>query len=266
MPKRILVATDFSTRAEKALLRAKLIAARTGAALTLAHRPERLWAPAMIEARALLREIAVSFAEDGVRAEPLVETGEAAEGILSAADEADADLIIVGPHRDRVLGTFSGRTVERLVRSCRRPLLIAVMPPLAPYRRALLALDFDEASAAATRAALDLGVFDRLQVTVMHSAETTEGAFSSGAQEAIAARLQALLAELGSSGPGVRTIVTAGSPAQTILESASADDADLVILGTSQRKGPARLLIGSVAAEVLRDNTRDMLIVPVEHG
>jgi nucleotide-binding universal stress UspA family protein len=34
---RILVATDFSTRSDRALRRATLIARRTGAALTLLH-------------------------------------------------------------------------------------------------------------------------------------------------------------------------------------------------------------------------------------
>ena len=55
-----------------------------------------------------------------------------------------------------------------------------------------------------------------------------------------------------------------GSPARTILESAKKAGSDLIVLGTNQRKGFERALIGSVTADVIRDAHRDILIIPVD--
>lgn len=46
-----------------------------------------------------------------------------------------------------------------------------------------------------------------------------------------------------------------------ILDFAAAEDVDLIVMGTHGRRGPAHLLLGSVAAEVLRRSTRPVLVV-----
>ena len=55
-----------------------------------------------------------------------------------------------------------------------------------------------------------------------------------------------------------------GSPARSILEAAQEADSSLIVLGTNQRKGFERALIGSVTADVVRDAQRDVLIIPVD--
>ena len=57
----------------------------------------------------------------------------------------------------------------------------------------------------------------------------------------------------------VRTVLGRGAPA--IVERAAALNADLVVVGTGQRKGAARAL-GSVAGRVLRTARRPVLVVP----
>ncbi|HEX9800716.1 MAG TPA: universal stress protein [Thermoanaerobaculia bacterium] len=47
-----------------------------------------------------------------------------------------------------------------------------------------------------------------------------------------------------------------------ILDFAESDDVDLIVLGTHGRRGPAHLLIGSTAAELLRRSERAVLVVP----
>jgi nucleotide-binding universal stress UspA family protein len=65
--------------------------------------------------------------------------------------------------------------------------------------------------------------------------------------------------------PTTRTVTSLkGSPARTILETAQQLDSDLIVLGTNQRKGFERALIGSVTADVIRDSHRDVLIIPVD--
>jgi nucleotide-binding universal stress UspA family protein len=53
-----------------------------------------------------------------------------------------------------------------------------------------------------------------------------------------------------------------GDPARNIVEQAAAIDADLVVMGTHGRTGFERLLIGSVAEQVLRKAPCPVLLVP----
>ena len=283
---RILVATDFSSRSDRALRRATLIARRTGAALTLLHvvdaeEPPRLIAANQTEALSLLYETAETLRSgDGIEASPLVAIDDVAAGVLEAAEKIEADLIILGPHRKRVSDIFIGTTVERVVRRTRRPLLIAVPTPTAPYGRTLLALDFDEASRSAGRAALSMGIFDNTNVTIMHAFDTPAAGMLRRASETTDAidhyvanersqaidRLQELVRELGLPPSQHRVATIKGTAAGSIIESALSEHADLIVLGTNQRKGFERLLIGSVTENVIRDAHRDVLIIPSDQG
>ena len=118
MLRRIILATDFSTRSDRLLLRSKLIARETGAEIVLVHvvddqQPERLLAPAMMEARALLCETANTLREeDGLTATFTVKASDISAGILAAADEAEADLIMLGSPRNRAFGTRGASLFE----------------------------------------------------------------------------------------------------------------------------------------------------------
>ncbi len=59
----------------------------------------------------------------------------------------------------------------------------------------------------------------------------------------------------------VSRIVKRGSPAEQILKALHSDSAELVIMGTHGRKGLRRLLIGSVAEEVIRHSKRPVMVV-----
>lgn len=278
----IAVATDFSARSDHAVLRAKLIARKTGAKLALIHivdddQPGEVIASSQGIAMSVLQGIVRALEDDGVAAAPIVGVGDIARGILAAADAVGAELVVVGPHRKRPSDVFIGTTVERVIRRSERPLLVAAGPPPKHHRRTLLAVDFEDASKAAARAALDLGVFDHTDVVVMHAFDALgDGPMlrtvlhpsevdDHRASERLRAMtaLHGLLAELSLPVSTTRVVAMNGSPARTILESAEHEAADLIIVGTSQRKGFARLLVGSIAEDVIRDTQRDILIVPV---
>jgi nucleotide-binding universal stress UspA family protein len=283
---RILLATDFSTRSDRALLRATLIARRVGAKLTLVHavdgdRPERLTAAERDEAESVLEETALTLrTADHVEADAVIRVDDVHSGILDAAEEIGADLIILGPHRSRLRDAFTGTTVERVVRRSRFPLLVAVQPPSGAYQRTLLALDFDEASKSAARAALRMGIFEHMDVVVMHAFDTpAEGMLRRSLEtaEAIddyvaaeggraAERLHELVRALGLPPSDRRIAAINGTPARSILEAALREEAQLIVLGTNQRKGFERLLIGSVTEAVIREAQRDVLIIPIDDG
>jgi nucleotide-binding universal stress UspA family protein len=56
-----------------------------------------------------------------------------------------------------------------------------------------------------------------------------------------------------------------GYPAKNIAEKAAGIQADLLIIGTHGRTGLGRILMGSVAQDVLRHCTCNTLVVPVKH-
>lgn len=56
-----------------------------------------------------------------------------------------------------------------------------------------------------------------------------------------------------------------GAPARMIVHEARAWSADLLVLGTHGRRGGARLLLGNVAANVLRNAPCSVLVVPAGH-
>ncbi|HKX93053.1 MAG TPA: universal stress protein [Sphingomicrobium sp.] len=280
---RILVATDFSTRSDRALGRASLIARQVNVPLTLVHvvdgdQSERLIDTCREAALSLLSEMSATMGEAGLDVDWRVKVDDPYAGIQSAAEELDADLIVIGPHRRRLRDIFVGTTAERIVHRSTYPLLIAVEPPSGRHGKTLLAMDFDAGSKSAARKALSLGLFDLTDVTIMHAFdapaegmmrralmeddEVTQYVASEGATAD--ADLRSLAEELGLPPATLAVVAMKGTPARTIFEAARQAGSDLIVLGTNQRKGFERVLVGSVTAEVIRDAQRDVLIVPVD--
>jgi nucleotide-binding universal stress UspA family protein len=77
------------------------------------------------------------------------------------------------------------------------------------------------------------------------------------AQEQARARMESILSEYTALHPRlplekIAVYVTTGAPSDCIVSLASAVDADLIVLGTHGRHGLERMLLGSVAEEVVR--------------
>jgi nucleotide-binding universal stress UspA family protein len=111
---RIVVGTDGSETAKRAVQEAAELAKQTGASLDVVSafepvpssrlREERLQAPSDIEhavnphedVNAILAEAERDVAESGVAVRTFARQGEAANAILDVAEEENADLIVVG--------------------------------------------------------------------------------------------------------------------------------------------------------------------------
>src|SRR3954470_14285072 len=112
--KRILLATDLSTRSDRALLRSVLLACQSGAALSLAHvidddQPADMRELQCSNALELLdRTAATITATRGIVVDVAVASGAPSDAIISAAGQAGADLIVIGAHRRHLLESFVG--------------------------------------------------------------------------------------------------------------------------------------------------------------
>lgn len=73
--------------------------------------------------------------------------------------------------------------------------------------------------------------------------------------------LEALQRRCGGTGRVVRTEVRVGNPHQVILEVAASEGADLIVMGKVGRRGPRRVLIGSVTERVIEQSSRPVLVV-----
>jgi nucleotide-binding universal stress UspA family protein len=281
--KRVLVATDLSVRSDRAIRRAILLARRHGAALSLLHvidddQPSRLVRAERDAATALVEEQARSIREgDGIDCSARVVMGDPFEGIAAAAGEQEPDLVVIGPHRRQALkDVFTGTTAERTIRASRRPVLMANAVPASAHRHVLLAVDFSDCSADAVRTVAELGFEAHAAVSVLHvfdapatpvmarSAASEEALSSYHAQERdkAAAALKEFLAPLPLAVQSRIAERNVASAAETIRAVAADVGADLLVVGTRGRSGIAKMLLGSVAEQVLRTAETDVLAVP----
>lgn len=164
MPK-ILLATDFSERSDRALRRATLLAREISASLFLVHvvdddRPRWIVERERKGAERLLAELARTVQDvDRLTCEASVVLSDPFDGIVQETKNKAPDLLVIGSHRRRLLrDVFVGTTAERTIRSVDCPVLMVNAPPVARYRRVLHATDLSDNSRAAVRGLAGLAI------------------------------------------------------------------------------------------------------------
>jgi nucleotide-binding universal stress UspA family protein len=272
-PKRILLATDLSSRCDRAQDRAARLAVAWGATLHLLNvipdeaPPETpSWRHSQSEAvRAAERHIRTDL--QGAPGEVLIERGEPAETILRQAAALDCQLIVTGVARDEMMGRASvGRIVEHLVRESPVPVLVVKRRARRDYGHVVAATDFSPSS----RHALDcaLAWLPEAAVTLFHAFQIPfEGLLGREAHMAEMRRLAAtemdafLAAVPAAARARIRTMLEYG-PADAQLARFVADhEVNLTVLGTQGRSGLAGFLVGSVAKRLLACLPSDVLMV-----
>lgn len=285
--KRILVATDFSERSDRALRRATLLARQSGAMLTIMHGLDDDRSPRIVErerdeTESLLRELTATLADvDGLRSTWRVVTGEPSQAILQAARDEKPDLVVLGPHRRQIFrDIFVGTTVERTIRGVDCPVLMANATPVGPYRHVLLSTDLNEGSHDAMAAYLILGLASEARLSALHVfdapmlrlamshqiSEEEREAYLEDQRDLARIATGRFLAAAGL--PSVQTILRhdATHPSHEILAAAGLVQADLIVMATHSRRGLERLLLGSTTERVLRDSQIDVLAIPPAKG
>jgi nucleotide-binding universal stress UspA family protein len=124
---KILLGYDGSEDAEKAAALATSLALKYGATITICYAFGHMPATAKpSEVRRIVNPVVERLSRLGIATQVSIPDEVPAQGILSAADEHGADLIIMG---SRGRGTFAnlllGSTSERVLRYAKVPVLIA---------------------------------------------------------------------------------------------------------------------------------------------
>jgi nucleotide-binding universal stress UspA family protein len=281
--KTILCATDLSLRAALAVDRAVALARRHLARLLFLHVVDDDQPPAIVQAEiARAREtLDARLTElkdhDGPGFETAVRAGAVFQTIVSTAEAEDADLVVMGAHRKRILrDVIVGTTLERVMRTGSRPVLMVNSATAAPYESVLLALDASEASALAVGVAKGLRLLEGARVAVVTAFEPIyKGMFAwVGVQEstiteysetwarATRKEIEKLLQQAGLLDTSIDILTEEGPPFLVVKRVAAQLKPHLLVVGTHGRRGIKRALLGSVAEYLINQVECDVLAVP----
>lgn len=292
-PEAVVLVGSSLTEASDAVARAALaLARRQGAAVHLAHAvpyPVELFDSTILSDRvlaelreaeqaALMKELTEQVERLGVAGDELhgltVEAGEPHQVLIDLARKLSAVLVVVGAAEaeGRITRAF-GSTAGRVVRKTACPVLVVRGDLAVPPERVLLPVDLSPLSLEVVRTAVAL--LDRfrgprkpeveLLFVVTDRDERMLRASSPDEEPSAAAqrhmdRFVATCAAMSSLRP-TGSLAT-GAAADEIVRRAEETRPDLVIVGTHGRSGFERLMIGSVAADVVRSVPTSVLVIP----
>ncbi len=213
------------------------------------------------EGARLLRHMQAGLPLDSGPCSTRLEVGKPAEVIVSLARETHSDLVVLGtrglgPIKEILLGSVAHRVLVDAPCS-----VLVVNQPLRSLRQVLLPVETSEDLDAAIRF-LKMGPFrekpaiDLLTVLPFSPPPWPAGAVISQQMERDLVEggrlfLEAAGNAIGELGYRVTSRVLIGSPSETIRREAERGRADLLMLGSRQRHGVSRLLLGSVSHSLL---------------
>lgn len=287
--KTIIAATDFSDEARYAVERAAVVATEQRAHLSLLHvmsssalndlrklfqAPTDAEDKLIDDARCMLNEVAADISvKTGLMGSTDVKTGQAQTEILAATEFAD--LLVLGAHggnslHDLVLGT----TAERLLSTCKRPILVTKCPPTTQYQRVIVPVDFSSYSAPALTMASRIAPNARIMILhvfrvpfegrlrIVGASENDIHRYCEEEQQAAEKRICELIRESHIDADRISYAVERGDPSPVILAKAKELLSDLIVIGKHGRSWFEDLFLGSVTHHVLARSECDVLVVP----
>ena len=292
---RVLYATDGSAQAELAADLITNVAWPRGTIVRIVSAIDSgavffgaPWAPAMPasmddvddrltgDAERAVKEAAQHLAAAGIEVEGWAVKGRPASVIVDEATEWRADLIVTGSRghgeiASMLLGSVSSEVVDHA--PC--PVLVARRSRLT---RAVLGHDGSDCARQAESVVGRWPIFDKVAVEVVDVAPAgvpwstvTQATYAGSVEpyvEAVRAThvgdediAEAAANRLRLAGHPSTARVTRGAPATELIRIANEHAADLIVVGTRGRTGVRRLVLGSVARNVLHHATCSVLIV-----
>jgi len=298
MFKHILLPLDGSALAETAVPVVAYLAEKLKAQVTLLHVIEKN-APETIhgqkhlvneeEARAYLASLAEKYFSSEIVVHHHVHTDEVdrvSASIVQHSDEFDPELIVMCAHgqgglRDFVVGSIA----QQVIASGSVPVLLLQpeensTPAFSGFERILLALDGDPAHERGYAAAVDLAQTLQARLHLIQVVPTlgtlkakhaatgtllpaTTKALLEIDEDAAAEYLEEKMNRLCRQNLDVTAEVERGDPARQVVQSADAQNAQLIVLGTHGKSGLNAFWSGSVAPRIVEQTRLPILLVPV---
>lgn len=289
----IVCGTDFSATASEAVDIAAAIARRLGTKLVLVHVDEfygmasvdpTLFEPALTHRRGELDRTAERLRESGTDVAEKLLFGSAFDQLVTAATDAKGRLIVVeavghGLARRLLVGSVAERTAEA------SPIPTLVVRPggrLGSWIRGehalkiLVGYDFSDASDAALNWVNQLRQIGKFQATVLYSNWPPDEARRLGyegslplvanpdeIQKNLERDLKKRVARFLAKEKATVIVEPGwGTPEGYLFEMASRQKIDLIVVGTHQRHGLGRVLLGSVSRAVLHHANVAVAVVP----
>jgi universal stress protein E len=287
----ILIATDFSDCAEVALGHAVRLSEELHTNLAATHIIDTAYFAQLGEALSSLgTELRFGLEKDAKEnwtnlANKLPGAGAAsfsvsihqrASGIIDAAKEASANLIVLGAFGDRRPDVGFGTVATACVRRSPADVLLVRDTQTGPFRRILVGTDFSAASVDAIRRAVEIATVERAELHVVHAfdAPWKKLHFRSPAsmvdpesqvkyRATLENRLRDFVAPYveGVAMQVTLTCVDVQSYRSGLVDHAEAIAADLVVLGTRGTTNLRDMMLGSTAEKVLAETRCSVLAV-----
>jgi nucleotide-binding universal stress UspA family protein len=241
---------------------------------------DRLESELVAHGESILESTARAVAHTGRNVERRLIRGRPASSIVGEAEEWPADLLVMGSRghgalASMVLGSVSAEVVDHA--PC--PVLIARRSTLT---RVILGHDGSSYAMAAEQVVARWQFFNRAAIEVVSVAQSGAPWRSAGGPSSYAESIEAhdqtvalsaaehthiaqeSARRLQESGRRAVPVVVTGDPAATLVRVAEDHHADLVVLGTHGRTGVTRILLGSVARNVMQHAACSVLVVRSE--
>jgi universal stress protein E len=283
----VVVGSDFTSGAQRAVVRAAAVAKATGARLVLvnvvadtppsplaplpgdwtapppAAQPSEDHAAALRRVKEVERQIHAEL--EVAEVEAIVRTGRAHETLAHVADARSARLLVLGVHAPLAPqeSFFLGSTAERTLRMGSTPVLLARRDDASPYGRILIPVDLGDMSMSVLRLVAE--TFPDAAYDVVHflPPQTSKVVTAKERHDTFAASLAGVALGAGLSPARTRVRVFIGEARDGILSEVRLRSPDLIAMATHARSGVARVLLGSVADYVIHAaGGVDVLVVP----
>lgn len=293
MIERIVVGTDFSEVGGEAIAQGMRVARHLSAELIIVHvgqvaehtegKPRygtydteiRVLAESMFrERRAELTKIHERLKGQGVEISKAIRSGEPSEGLCQAAEELQADLVVVGHGKTGIKRFLLGSVAEKVIRRCRSNVLVSRGSTRNEFRRILVPVNFDQWSDPAIECAAALASRDAV-IELLHCWHlplgleevwgTQQTPMMSEIRQAMIDRIDEKLNELllRHRKPHLDILFdeVEASAQRGIFKRLDVGEYDLVVVGSHGREGVSRMLLGSVAEATMRHAPCPALIV-----
>ncbi len=251
--RRIVLATDGSDSAETPEHVAMTLAKATKGRVTIVNAFENRERANAAVARAL--EIAE---REGVKTDVVLSPEEPDRAILEVAEAKEAEVIVIGSRGLYQAEQLIGNIVRKVVTRAPCDVLLTRERPterrphgVPPYRRLLIASDGSATADRAARKGYALAKRLGATVTLLFVGHPKTGQLV----------LQDTVATTGDeTGVGSSILIREGDPAQTIVDVASGEDFDLVVVGNRGLAGAKAMILGSVPRTVTEYAACDVLV------